>query len=456
MGVMSGISSKAAGGIQNRKKYNGIEFNNDLDINTYEANYRNLDPQTGKWWQIDPKIESMEMWSPYVSNYDNPIRYSDPLGDQPGPDDPPGWRFPMALPANYNYSAPSIYLGIASIKAGNLRVAYNKATAPYKGRSDVAAKTARTELKEQFREKTPEPFKTAIETTRPIKGEWEKSNNPEYKGDAGKTNLKVNEIMGTTKAIGTGIVVLGIAQSSYTIATSPTPVKETITEGAGWAGAAYGGSAGATAWSVAGPWGAAAGAVVGSTIGFFVGKNGSDAVLNMQPAISAGAKDFYDYNERARQGVLDQNGWPLPIVCFTKGTLIYGKYEFIEIENIKVGDSIYSYNIEKDKDELSRVINTLKRETLNIYEITAGNEIINVTAEHPIYVSGKGFTKVKDLQVGDVLKSFDCKMEVQVSKIKNLSKTVTVYNIEVDGNHDYFVTKSKILVHNKDISKLKK
>jgi hypothetical protein len=34
--------------------------------------------------QVDPKQEKMEMWSPYASNYDNPIRFNDFLGDEPG------------------------------------------------------------------------------------------------------------------------------------------------------------------------------------------------------------------------------------------------------------------------------------------------------------------------------------------------------------------------------------
>ena len=81
---MAGISSKAAGGLENKKKYNGIEFDNDLDLNTYEAYYRNLDPQTGRWWQIDPEIENgMENVSPYTSMYDDPILKSDFLGNIP-------------------------------------------------------------------------------------------------------------------------------------------------------------------------------------------------------------------------------------------------------------------------------------------------------------------------------------------------------------------------------------
>lgn len=157
--------------------------------------------------------------------------------------------------------------------------------------------------------------------------------------------------------------------------------------------------------------------------------------------------------EKARRGDVDQNGWPIPIVCFTKGTLVYGKNDFIPIENIKVGDSVYSYNIDKDTVELSKVINTLNRKTQGLYEITAGKEIIHVTAEHPFYVVGKGWVKAKDLHKKDVLKSSDGK--VHITSIKQLSETVVVYNMEVDGNHDYFVTSSTILVHNKNIKEIK-
>jgi RHS repeat-associated protein len=84
--TMAGISSNALKGVnypENRKKYNGIEFTTDLDLDIYDAQLRNLDPQIGRWNQIDPKIEDMEMWSPYASNYDNAIRYNDFLGDEP-------------------------------------------------------------------------------------------------------------------------------------------------------------------------------------------------------------------------------------------------------------------------------------------------------------------------------------------------------------------------------------
>lgn len=58
--TMAGISSKAlkSNYYESRRKYNGMEYDADLDIGTYEALYRNLDAQTGRWWQVDPKTDS--------------------------------------------------------------------------------------------------------------------------------------------------------------------------------------------------------------------------------------------------------------------------------------------------------------------------------------------------------------------------------------------------------------
>jgi RHS repeat-associated protein len=92
---MAGISSHALKGNiypENKKKSNGIEFNDDFDINEYEANYRILDSQIGRWARKDPKIDQgMERRSPYASNYDNPIKYNDPLGNRPDQDGPDPW-----------------------------------------------------------------------------------------------------------------------------------------------------------------------------------------------------------------------------------------------------------------------------------------------------------------------------------------------------------------------------
>ncbi|WP_440133945.1 RHS repeat-associated core domain-containing protein [Chitinophaga sancti] len=80
--TMEGISRKGLRGpayINNRNKFNGIEHTTELDMNQYDAYFRTLDPQIGRWWQIDPKPSDWE--SPYVAMGNNPSRYSDFLGD---------------------------------------------------------------------------------------------------------------------------------------------------------------------------------------------------------------------------------------------------------------------------------------------------------------------------------------------------------------------------------------
>jgi RHS repeat-associated protein len=78
---MAGISSKAlkSSFSENKKKFNGIEFTTALGLSQYDAFYRNLDAQIGRWWQMDPKPDVSI--SSYVSMNNNPIRFSDPLGD---------------------------------------------------------------------------------------------------------------------------------------------------------------------------------------------------------------------------------------------------------------------------------------------------------------------------------------------------------------------------------------
>lgn len=85
--TMAGISSRALKNpySENRNNYNGIEQTAEIGLNQYDAFYRTLDPQIGRWWQMDPEADQYPGISAYSSNFNNPIYFGDLLGDDPGP-----------------------------------------------------------------------------------------------------------------------------------------------------------------------------------------------------------------------------------------------------------------------------------------------------------------------------------------------------------------------------------
>lgn len=86
--------------------------------------------------------------------------------------------------------------------------------------------------------------------------------------------------------------------------------------------------------------------------------------------------------------------------CFAGDTLVATKEGQKPIEEIEVGDEVWSYNVETGEAKLNKVVKVFIYETDVLVHLHTESAIID-TKTHPFYVEGRGFVAAVDLQEGD-------------------------------------------------------
>ena len=141
--------------------------------------------------------------------------------------------------------------------------------------------------------------------------------------------------------------------------------------------------------------------------------------------------------------------------CFKAGTLVAcldqaGKETLKPIEEIEVGDKVLAYDEETGEQCYKEVVRLFRNETQEWHHVFVNGEEIVCTAEHPFYVEGKGFVPARELKERDnLLLSDGSKAEIESLKTEHVEIPETTYNFEVKDFHTYYVSHSKVLVHNR-------
>lgn len=143
-----------------------------------------------------------------------------------------------------------------------------------------------------------------------------------------------------------------------------------------------------------------------------------------------------------------QQGAP---ACFVAGTLVLTAAGLVAIENIKVGDKVIATDPETFKTAEKEVLETYIRKVPQLVHLVINKELIVTTIDHPFYVKGIGFVNAGELKIGEQLINSDGEICFVEKKTMELCETSeTVYNLQVEDYHTYYVGENEILVHNAD------
>ncbi len=136
---------------------------------------------------------------------------------------------------------------------------------------------------------------------------------------------------------------------------------------------------------------------------------------------------------------------------FVGETEIKTKTGYKPIEEIREGESVLSRNELTGEISHNRVTHIHSHRTDRLYSLRyRDGTILNVTGNHKLFLSGGQVAEVRSLHAGDSSLTAKERESLRIQSIEKFTpdQPVTVYNLEVENHHTYFVTRQDIWVHN--------
>jgi hypothetical protein len=135
--------------------------------------------------------------------------------------------------------------------------------------------------------------------------------------------------------------------------------------------------------------------------------------------------------------------------CFPAGTKVATADGPKSIEDIKVGDRVWSQDQVTGKKSLQPVLRLFHRTVGSLVRIRTAHGQVEATDSHRFWVRERGWVEAGDLRAGDTLEARDGG-STQVLGTTVVKGSVKVFNFEVARNHTYYVYAgtTPVLVHN--------
>jgi hypothetical protein len=135
---------------------------------------------------------------------------------------------------------------------------------------------------------------------------------------------------------------------------------------------------------------------------------------------------------------------PTGIDCFAAGTLITTRRGFVPIEQLRVGDLLWSRDMDDGTVAYQPVIRRITRPPTRQATIVVNGESITATLGHPFRVKDRKWVYARDLKPGDSIKTLGGYRTVERIDQKPAAEA---FSIEVANFNTYFVGRTQLLVH---------
>lgn len=137
--------------------------------------------------------------------------------------------------------------------------------------------------------------------------------------------------------------------------------------------------------------------------------------------------------------------------CFTRDTLVETPEGLVPIADLKVGDIVLARDEHTGEWGWHPVTEVFVRRThewlaIEVQDDDGAIDVYRATPEHPFFVLGGGWVEAGHLAVGDVVSG--ATGDLTITRLSHYDEDVTVFNLEVEGAHTYFVGELGAWVHN--------
>ncbi|MFW7382196.1 MAG: Hint domain-containing protein [Oligoflexus sp.] len=134
---------------------------------------------------------------------------------------------------------------------------------------------------------------------------------------------------------------------------------------------------------------------------------------------------------------------------FIEGTLVWTPWGPTEIQRLKKGDVVISYDLESGQIVETKVTDNHIFQESKVVELKAGGEVFLVNPDHRFYnPESANWIDAQDLIPGqDILLSKE-HTHIKVESVREIWRNRWLYELTVEKNHNFFIGQEGLLAHN--------